>query len=457
MSGLEAVGTVASILQIADLGMKLSLKLCSFYRTAKAANQSMQGLSRDVALTCVILQELGCVLDQDNEGPVTSRSAFDTAQNVIAECKSVFKEIHTAVDKHERRNEEYGLLRRAKKITFAFLGPDIEALKMNLERLKSTMLLMLNVIIYAGQVRGNTTKTTLETQRALIESLLEDRDEAEAELKNASLNLGTEAITNVCDISRKTLEPKETGREEKPRTRELEDYYSLIKKMLEDIDRSEHLLEQKRHLRIRNGVVKVHCNEVNLFQQLHEAEDMQRFREPCFQFKEINFSSSFNPPNQAASSRSTDHAIIRSETSRRPPSPESALENKAKTLETERSDFMQDTLQGIDHLKAHFKSLGLKRKKKHSLGPPGSSPPSNRSSGTFHLSPDMNQHLGKPKYTIGRTNPSPTPHPPPESDIVGYRPNRNTLDSLVLQWTNLTYDELQKANGGIKGTYTIIP
>lgn len=154
MSGLEVIGTVASILQIADLGMKLSLKLCSFYRTAKATNQSMQGLSRDVALTCVILQELGNVLDRDKEGPVTSQSAFDTAQNVIAECKSVFQEIHTAVDKHEQRNEEYGFLRRAKKITLAFLGPDIEALKTNLERLKSTMLLILNVIIYAGQVRG---------------------------------------------------------------------------------------------------------------------------------------------------------------------------------------------------------------------------------------------------------------------------------------------------------------
>ena len=51
MSGLEVLKIVASILQIACLGDKLSVKLCTFHRTVKVANQSMQDLSCDVPLT----------------------------------------------------------------------------------------------------------------------------------------------------------------------------------------------------------------------------------------------------------------------------------------------------------------------------------------------------------------------------------------------------------------------
>lgn len=255
--------------------------------------------------------------------------------------------------------------------------------------------------------------------------------------------------------------------EEKPKFRELEDYYSLIKRMLEDIDRSGHLLEQTRHFRIRNTVVNMHSTEVSLFQQVHEAEDMRRFHEPCFQFRDINRLSSFKPPNQAAPPQSQDHAIIQSEMNQKSTSPESAREKKAKASDSEFSGFTQDKLhlQGTDHLTARFKSLGFFFRKEKlpvrpisaSNGTPGYSPPSYHSSSITELPLNMDQHFGPPKYTIGRTNnPSPAPHPPPESDIVGYRPDRNTVDRLVLQWTNLTYDELQEANGGIKGTHLII-
>jgi hypothetical protein len=60
MSGLEAVGIAASIIQIADLGTKLSVKkLFSFYHQVQNVNQAIQRLPSNVALTCVILREFG--------------------------------------------------------------------------------------------------------------------------------------------------------------------------------------------------------------------------------------------------------------------------------------------------------------------------------------------------------------------------------------------------------------
>jgi hypothetical protein len=159
MSGLEVVGIVASIIQLADIGTKLSVKLCTFYRTVKAANQSLQGLSSDVSLTCSILNELGKVLDQDDQAKICSQQAFCTAQEVLVECKAVFQQIETALEKYDDQDVETNPFRRgARKISAAFVRPDLDVLKSNLERLKSTTLLMLHVIMYAGDLRkyGNT-------------------------------------------------------------------------------------------------------------------------------------------------------------------------------------------------------------------------------------------------------------------------------------------------------------
>lgn len=99
ISGLEVLGVVASILQIADLGAKLSVKLCTFYRTVKVANQSMQDLSCNVSLTCSILNELAKALEQDDQAKLFSEQAFRIAQEVLQECKAVFQQIENAIEK----------------------------------------------------------------------------------------------------------------------------------------------------------------------------------------------------------------------------------------------------------------------------------------------------------------------------------------------------------------------
>lgn len=85
MSGLEILGIAASILQIADLGATVSVKLCTFYRQLKSADQSAQSLSSEVALTCSILRQLGENLKQDEQTRLYSAQAFDTAQEVLRE------------------------------------------------------------------------------------------------------------------------------------------------------------------------------------------------------------------------------------------------------------------------------------------------------------------------------------------------------------------------------------
>lgn len=56
MSGVEILGIVANLIQIADAGANLSIRLFTFYRQMKAVNKSIQNLSSDVALISTIMR-----------------------------------------------------------------------------------------------------------------------------------------------------------------------------------------------------------------------------------------------------------------------------------------------------------------------------------------------------------------------------------------------------------------
>jgi hypothetical protein len=152
MSGLEALGVAASIIQVADLGTKLSVKLFSFYRQVKNANESIQLLSNEVALMSAILRELGGNLKEEEPSKLCSDEAFRTLEHVLDQCRDVLRQIERVVG----INDHFGKTRLQQvtgKFRLVLLEPSLDPLKTNLERLKSTMLLLLNVIMFTGQIR----------------------------------------------------------------------------------------------------------------------------------------------------------------------------------------------------------------------------------------------------------------------------------------------------------------
>lgn len=153
MSGLEAIGVAASIIQVADLGTKLSVQLFSFYRRYKNANESIQLLSNEIALVSAILRELGDNLKKDESSKLCSQEAFRTLRLVLTQCRDVLGQIQKVIDGNDQSGKS-----RFQHVTGKFrivlLEPSLDQLRVNLERLKSTMLLLLNVIMYAAQIRG---------------------------------------------------------------------------------------------------------------------------------------------------------------------------------------------------------------------------------------------------------------------------------------------------------------
>jgi hypothetical protein len=155
MSGLEVLGIVANVIQIADVGGRLSVKLCAFSHKVKHADANIRAISNDVSLTCNVLRELGDNLKKDEQRGLCSNNAVATAERVMKECMKVFVELEAALDgKGVDVDGGKGVFKRiGRGLKFSMVEPQIELLRSNLERLKSTLLLMLNVIIYAEQLR----------------------------------------------------------------------------------------------------------------------------------------------------------------------------------------------------------------------------------------------------------------------------------------------------------------
>jgi hypothetical protein len=152
MSGLEAFAVAASIIQVAELGTKLSVQLFSFYRQVKSANESIQLLSNEIALVSAILRELGDSLQDEGSSKLCSDEALQTLSRVLNQCRDVLGQIQKVIDS----NNQTGTSRFQQvtgKFRLVLVEPSLDRLKTNLERLKSTMLLLLNVIMYAGQIR----------------------------------------------------------------------------------------------------------------------------------------------------------------------------------------------------------------------------------------------------------------------------------------------------------------
>lgn len=157
---MAKLGIIASVVQIADVGLRLSIKLYTFGEIVSSADRSVISISKDVSLTSSVLKELGSLLDKDEPSRIVSENAVQTAGKVVKECLEVFEEIDTILVKKmpklrasagERRPKAVVLLERAK---WSYLQPKLQLLRSKLDRLKSTLLLMLNVITYARQVAG---------------------------------------------------------------------------------------------------------------------------------------------------------------------------------------------------------------------------------------------------------------------------------------------------------------
>ena len=151
---MAELGLIASVIQVADVGIRLSATLYKFGQTVASADDSIIFISKDISHTCSILKTLGHSLKKDHEAQLYSQDAINTAETIVKECLEIFHEMDGALLKKIKRIGLDGSSNRTtvvalERLKWPFLKPKVMLLWSNLEKLKSSLHLMLNVFIYA--------------------------------------------------------------------------------------------------------------------------------------------------------------------------------------------------------------------------------------------------------------------------------------------------------------------
>ena len=155
---MAEIGLIASVLHVADIVARFSVKIYNFCRTAVNADDSIEFISKDISHTSAILRELDRCLEKDHEAQLCSENAICTTSAIVDECRIVFEDLDQALMNKMTRmgldgkpgQPESAILERS---IWLFLQPRIKLLWNNLDKLKSTLHLMLS-LIYARQVAG---------------------------------------------------------------------------------------------------------------------------------------------------------------------------------------------------------------------------------------------------------------------------------------------------------------
>ncbi|KAF2431573.1 hypothetical protein EJ08DRAFT_181043 [Tothia fuscella] len=180
----DPLSICASVVSLAGAGLKLSTTLYTYSATAFKADKELKDIAENVSVTSSVLDQLGRILEEDKKARLCSDSALKTTEGVASRCKTVFQELDTALQKSLRKSKD-GKLSTVQKMKWPFLEPKVRLAQMNLESIKSTLLLMLNVVSYARNVAQDKLSDQSE-QRELIASLIETNKETNRRFEDMS-------------------------------------------------------------------------------------------------------------------------------------------------------------------------------------------------------------------------------------------------------------------------------
>ncbi|KAI4936758.1 uncharacterized protein J4E92_001483 [Alternaria infectoria] len=187
----EVVGLVASVVQLAGAGLKLSQTLYQYADGVASADRRIKDIANEVKLTSFVIQELGAIFERDETANLISENAVRTANETIKECFAVFTELELKINK--------GKPGKMGRLMLPFKDNKIELLRSQIDKLKSTLELLMQVLIHAHQVSSEKYNREAEAKhREEIKQLLENKKQAtkkyEESLRNFSISDGSTVV-----------------------------------------------------------------------------------------------------------------------------------------------------------------------------------------------------------------------------------------------------------------------
>jgi hypothetical protein len=234
------IPVTSDVLQVAGAGLKLSQTLYQYADGVATADRRIKDIAKEIQLTSFVIEELGDIFKQDETSKLMSENAVKTANETMKECSSVFAEIDATLKKSKKNT--------LGRLMLPFRDSKIELLRTHIDKLKSTLLLLMQVLSHAHQIASKKLDREAEAkQKAQIQELIELKKQStrnyEKSLRRFSLN--DESTLNDHDLmsdreslndstSDSTFEAAAIGSIINPET--LETCVQHIRILLEDIE-----------------------------------------------------------------------------------------------------------------------------------------------------------------------------------------------------------------------------
>lgn len=154
----EALGLAASVLQLADAGFRLSVKLYTVSKQVKNAPQIYAALSQEVSFTSTVLKQLGDHLKEDGTAKAHNQKSLDVIGDLRIECETIYGHIDAIVTftpKPDAGRTAATLSEWRHRLSLPYKEKEIGEYQAKLERMKLLLNVMLSSLSLAVLGKGN--------------------------------------------------------------------------------------------------------------------------------------------------------------------------------------------------------------------------------------------------------------------------------------------------------------
>lgn len=130
---------------LVSLGIQLLQGLNQYTGSALDSKGRIKAISADIQLTVQVVQTLDTTIQDDTNRAMMKDDAARLIQETIAQCRDTFAKIQSTLPKLSTTGP-----RKIDVITWPFVEPKLDLLRGNLEKLKTSLQLLMSVIILAA-------------------------------------------------------------------------------------------------------------------------------------------------------------------------------------------------------------------------------------------------------------------------------------------------------------------
>lgn len=167
----ELLGLVTSVIQVAGAGNQLSKTLVDYVDGVATVDRRIKDIATEIKMTRIMIEGLGDVFKHDQTASLVSKKAVWTANDTITECSVLFAQINATLKKSKKNT--------LGRLTLPFRDTKLELWHSHVDKLKSTLQLLMQVLTHAYQAAARKLdRAAEERQHKEIRKPLEKKDES---------------------------------------------------------------------------------------------------------------------------------------------------------------------------------------------------------------------------------------------------------------------------------------